>query len=37
MPVEAIECFEEEAWISYARVRGVDAMHFQTTSNYVGN
>ena len=37
MPVEAIECFEEEGWISYARVRGIDAMHFQATSNYVGN
>lgn len=37
MPVEAIECFEEEGWISYARVRGKDAMHFQATSNYVGN
>ena len=37
MPVDAIECFEEEGWISYARVRGTDAMHFQATSNYVGN
>ena len=37
MPLEAIECFEEEGWISYARVRRKDAMHFQATSNYVGN
>ncbi|MEM1055441.1 MAG: M15 family metallopeptidase [Bacteroidota bacterium] len=37
MPVEAIECFEAEGWTSFARVRGTDAMHFQATSNYIGN
>jgi hypothetical protein len=37
MPIAAIRCFEEEGWTSFARVRGFDAMHFQSTSNYVGN
>lgn len=37
MPKLAIRCFEEEGWTSFARVRGFDAMHFQATSNYVGN
>ena len=37
MPKAAISCFEEEGWTSFARVRGFDAMHFQATSNYVGN
>jgi hypothetical protein len=37
MPIEAIQCFEAEGWISFARVRGIDAMHFQATSNYIGN
>lgn len=37
MPREAVECFEEEGWTSFGRVRGLDAMHFQATSNYVGN
>ena len=37
MPRTAIRCFEEEGWTSFARVRGFDAMHFQATSNYVGN
>ena len=37
MPIAAIRCFEEEGWTSFARVRGFDAMHFQATSNYIGN
>lgn len=37
MPIAAIRFFEEEGWTSFARVRGFDAMHFQATSNYVGN
>ena len=37
MPRAAIRCFEEEGWTSFAKVRGFDAMHFQATSNYVGN
>ena len=37
MPEEAIACFEAEGWTSFARVRGIDAMHFQATSDYVGN
>jgi hypothetical protein len=37
MPIEAIQCFEAAGWTSFARVRGIDAMHFQATSNYIGN
>lgn len=37
MPEAVIEIFEEQGWTSFARVRGIDAMHFQATSNYIGN